>query len=163
MENYILRNNGPVMDKPTDKRVTNIDIPKFEDTLDLERVPELRRATKEDLPILEPKMGRPKKRVRRNKKESAAIMREYRDRMLASPKSRKVLDSIWDAALDPEDKDRASAWKIVVGVIMPSAVVTELFESDQNRSAIQINITGITSNPIKDVEIDSNNDVEINE
>lgn len=118
-----------------------LDIPSLEDTLDFETKPELRRTEHKLIP--EKNKGRPKKVVKRTKKESAVIMREYRDRMLASPKSAKVLNAIWDAALDPEDKDRAAAWKIVTSTIMPQAVVNELFEGNATRAAVQINITGL--------------------
>jgi len=127
--------------KQTIEKDIGVDIPTLEDTLDFEKSPELRRTNTKDIP--EKNKGRPKKVVKRNKKESAAIMREYRDRMLASPKSVKVLNAIWDAALDPEDKDRAAAWRIVTGTIMPQAVVNELFEGNATRAAVQINITGL--------------------
>ena len=127
--------------KQTIERDVGVDIPTLEDTLDFESSSELRRTNHKDIP--EKNKGRPKKVVKRNKKESAAIMRDYRDRMLASPKSIKVLKAIWDAALDPEDKDRAAAWKIVTNTIMPQAVVNELFEGNSARAAVQINITGL--------------------
>ena len=61
------------------------------------------------------KRGRPKKSlVEANKrgqrgavgrpKGDAAIINEYKARMLASPKSQKVLDSIMNAALNDEHK-----------------------------------------------------------
>ena len=127
--------------KQTIERDVGVDIPTLEDTLDFESSSELRRTNHKDIP--EKNKGRPKRVVKRNKKESAAIMRDYRDRMLASPKSIKVLKAIWDAALDPEDKDRAAAWKIVTNTIMPQAVVNELFEGNSARAAVQINITGL--------------------
>ena len=43
------------------------------------------------------KIGRPK--------GDAGIINEYKARMLASPKSRKVLDSIFDAAMDDDHKN----------------------------------------------------------
>ena len=72
------------------------------------------------------KRGRPKKSemVVRNRgatglprgrpKGDAAIINEYKSRMLSSPKSRLVLESIFDAALDNEHKNQAAAWKLVV-------------------------------------------------
>ena len=59
------------------------------------------------------KIGRPPKNelssnLKRNvvgrPKGDAAIINEYKSRMLSSPKSRKVLDAIFDAALDNEHK-----------------------------------------------------------
>ena len=49
-------------------------------------------------------IGRPKKKknpVGRPRGEGA-VMKAYRQRMLNSPKSRKVLDSIFEVAMDPE-------------------------------------------------------------
>ena len=67
-----------------------------------------------------PKRGRPRKsevEARRKPgkvgrpKGDASIINDYKARMLASPKSRKVLDSILDAALNDDHKNQAAAWK----------------------------------------------------
>jgi hypothetical protein len=95
-------------------------------------------------------IGRPKK-VKKVKGKSnpvgrpkgeAGIMKDYRDRMLNSPKSRKVLDSIFEAALDPEHKNQAAAWKIVVDRIVPVSGF-EKIAGTNTRSSISINITGV--------------------
>ena len=52
------------------------------------------------------KVGRPK--------GDAAIINEYKARMLASPKSRLVLETIFDAALDNDHKNQAAAWKLIM-------------------------------------------------
>ena len=39
--------------------------------------------------------------------------------MLASPKSRRVLDSIFDAALNDDHKNQAAAWKLVMDRMLP--------------------------------------------
>ena len=98
--------------------------------------------------------GRPKKqaieakttgkRVGRGRpKGDAGIINEYKARMLASPKSRKVLDSIFDAALDNEHKNQAAAWKLVMDRILPVAAFEKDVVSGASRNAIQINITGV--------------------
>jgi hypothetical protein len=46
---------------------------------------------------------------------------------MASPKSRKVLDSILDAALDDEHKNQAAAWKLLVDRMLPMSY----FEKDK--------------------------------
>ena len=51
----------------------------------------------------------------------AGIINEYNARMRASPKSRKVLDSIFNAAMDDEHKNQAAAWKLVMDRILPVA------------------------------------------
>tara|TARA_R110002073_G_scaffold282421_1_gene446698 strand:- start:5922 stop:6287 length:366 start_codon:yes stop_codon:yes gene_type:complete len=76
-------------------------------------------------------------------KGDAAVINEYKARMLASPKSRKVLDSILDAALDDDHKHQAVAWKIVADRILPVAAFEKGVRDSGGKSAIQINITGV--------------------
>lgn len=85
-------------------------------------------------------------------KGDAAVINEYKARMLASPKSQKVLDSIMNAALDDDHKHQAAAWKLMMDRMLPISY----FEKDKlngGRSSISINITGvgtettITDNP----------------
>jgi len=62
--------------------------------------------------------------------------------MLASPKSRKVLDSILSAALDDDHKNQAAAWKLCMDRLLP----VSYFEKDKatgGKSAINISITGV--------------------
>ena len=80
-------------------------------------------------------LGRPK--------GDAAIMNEYKARMLTSPKSEKVLESIFNAALDDDHKHQASAWKMIVDRIMPVGMFEKDVINQSGKSAIQINITGI--------------------
>ena len=100
------------------------------------------------------RIGRPKKKavaakkrggreLRGRPKGDAAIINEYKARMLASPKSRKVLDAIFDAALDPEHKNQASAWKLVMDRILPVAAFEKDVIKDAGRNSISINITGV--------------------
>lgn len=92
-------------------------------------------------PIGRPPAKKEKRPVGRPKGE-AGIMKEYRERMLNSPKSRKVLDSIFKAALDDNHKNQAAAWKIIVDRIVPVSGFEKEAGSSQ-RNAIQINITGV--------------------
>ena len=98
--------------------------------------------------------GRPKKTevasvkkgnrgVRGRPKGDAAVMNEYKARMLASPKSAKVLEAIFRAALDDDHKNQAAAWKLVMDRIAPTALFEKDVVKDAGRSAIQINITGV--------------------
>ena len=62
--------------------------------------------------------------------------------MLASPKSRKVLDSILSAALDDDHKNQAAAWKLVMDRMLP----VSYFEKDKasgGRNSVSISITGV--------------------
>jgi hypothetical protein len=75
-------------------------------------------------------------------KGDADAIKEYKARLLASPKSRKVLDSILDAALDDDHKNQAAAWKLLVDRLMPLSY----FDKDKaggGRSAVNITITGV--------------------
>ena len=68
--------------------------------------------------------GRPKKSEIKEIKESrsvgrpkgeAAIINEYKMRMLNSPKSGRVLEAIYDAALDNEHKNHLNQYSILHG------------------------------------------------
>ncbi len=75
-------------------------------------------------------------------KGDAAIINEYKTRMLTSPKSKKVLESIFDAALNDDHKNQAAAWKLVMDRVLP----TSYFEKDAaggNKGGINISITGV--------------------
>tara|TARA_R110000751_G_scaffold16197_3_gene51554 strand:- start:21 stop:521 length:501 start_codon:yes stop_codon:yes gene_type:complete len=120
------------------------------------------------LPTPKRKAGRPKKsELKRPKgiigrpKGDATIINEYKARMLASPKSAKVLDAIFDAALDNEHKNQASAWKLVMDRVAPVAAFEKEIIKGGGKSAIQINITGVGMPEVSDVSPsagDSNDD-----
>lgn len=99
------------------------------------------------------KIGRPKKSDITEIKESrsvgrpkgdAAIINEYKLRMLNSPKSAKVLEAIFDAALNDEHKNQAAAWKLIVDRIAPVSAF-ETAKAGGNTPQISINITGLSS------------------
>jgi hypothetical protein len=94
------------------------------------------------------KAGRPKKgeivaKKQKNKgvlgrpKGDTAIINEYKARMLNSPKSAKVLEAIYDAALDDQHKNQAAAWKLIVDRIVP---VSAFEAAKQNGLVPQISI-----------------------
>jgi hypothetical protein len=90
------------------------------------------------------KVGRPK--------GDAAIINEYKARMLASPKSKRVLETIFDAALDHDHKNQAAAWKLVMDRIAPVAAFEKEIVQNGGKSAIQINITGVGTAEVKDID-----------
>lgn len=85
-------------------------------------------------------------------KGDAAIINEYKARMLASPKSRKVLDTIFEAAMDNDHKNQAAAWKLVMDRILPVAAFEKDIVKDGGRNAIQINITGVGTADVKEID-----------
>jgi hypothetical protein len=98
------------------------------------------------------KAGRPKKSELTEIKESrsvgrpkgeAAIINEYKLRMLNSPKSAKVLEAIYDAALNDEHKNQAAAWKLIVDRIVPVSSF-ETAKQGGGTPQISINITGLS-------------------
>ena len=86
-------------------------------------------------------------------KGDAAIINEYKARMLASPKSRKVLETIFDAALDHDHKNQAADWKLVMDRILPVGAFEKDVVKDNGRNAIQINISGVGTAEVSTPEI----------
>jgi len=119
-----------------------------------------------DKPEQRKKPGRPRKSelaavmkrsVGRPKGDAAAI-EEFKARLLASPKSKQVIDSILNAALDDDHKNQSAAWKLLVDRMLPMSY----FEKDKaggSRPAVSITINGIGSGDNPTV-IDDNGDVE---
>ena len=102
------------------------------------------------------KIGRPKKSDITEIKESrsvgrpkgdAAIINEYKLRMLNSPKSAKVLEAIYDAALNDEHKNQAAAWKLIVDRIIPVSAF-ETAKAGGSQAAVTINISGLTNTTV---------------
>ena len=113
------------------------------------------------------KKGRPPKSDLTEIKESrsvgrpkgdAAIINEYKLRMLNSPKSAKVLEAIYDAALNDEHKNQAAAWKLIVDRIIPVSAF-ETAKAGGGTPQISINISSLntptvsTSDNIVDVDV----------
>jgi hypothetical protein len=106
------------------------------------------------------KAGRPKKSELKEIKESrsvgrpkgeAAIINEYKLRMLNSPKSAKVLEAIYDAALNDEHKNQAAAWKLIVDRIVPVSSF-EATKQGNGTPQISINISSLGSPKIETLD-----------
>ena len=99
------------------------------------------------------KRGRPNKALVQSKKKGSrppgrppgdkAIMDDYKARLLASPKSSKVLDTILNAALDDEHKHQAAAWKLLVDRLMPLSSF-DINHNSGSKPSINITISGVT-------------------
>jgi hypothetical protein len=81
-----------------------------------------------------------------------AIMDEFKARMLNSPKSAKVLEAIFDAALNDEHKAQSAAWKLIVDRIMPVSSFEQVKQGG-GAPSISINITGLTSPTVSAEEV----------
>lgn len=96
--------------------------------------------------------GRPKKKEIESKKSGsrgkvgrpkgdASAINEMKARLLASPKSKKVLDSILDAALDDDHKNQSAAWKLLMDRMLPVGYFEK--DKDSGRAAVNITISGV--------------------
>ena len=85
------------------------------------------------------KVGRPK--------GDAAIMNDYRARMIASPKSRAIMTKIMDAALDDKHQNQSAAWKIWAERVLPLS----LFDPKKAKAAggVSISITTAEGNTVQ--------------
>jgi hypothetical protein len=71
-----------------------------------------------------------------------AIMDEFKARMLNSPKSAKVLEAIFDAALDNDHKAQSAAWKLIVDRIVPVSSFEQVKQGG-GMPTISINISSL--------------------
>ena len=85
-------------------------------------------------------------------KGDKAIIDEYKARMLNSPKSAKVLEAIFDAALNDDHKNQAAAWKIITDRIIPVSSFEQVKQGG-NAPTISINISSFGQPEIKAEEI----------
>ena len=94
-------------------------------------------------------LGRPK--------GDTAIINEYKQRMLNSPKSARVLEAIYDAALNDDHKNQAAAWKLIMDRVLPVSVFEQVKQGG-GTPAISINIMGLNQASAiveqDDVEVD---------
>tara|TARA_B100000519_G_C14100420_1_gene370738 strand:+ start:294 stop:686 length:393 start_codon:yes stop_codon:yes gene_type:complete len=105
----------------------------------------------EEVQIKKPRGRPPKAKVNQKKvghrkalgrpKGDAAIINEYKARMLASPKSKKVIEAIFDAALDDEHKNQSAAWKLIMDRMLPVSYFEK--EATGGRSAVSITISSL--------------------
>ena len=98
--------------------------------------------------------GRPKKtEVAKAKKPgqvgrpkgTAAIIKDYTARMIASPKSEHVMTTIFDAALNDEHKHQAAAWKLIMDRLAPVSAIEQEVLKTGGKPQININITGLNN------------------
>lgn len=95
-------------------------------------------------------------------KGDQAIINEYRSRMLASPKSAKVLEKIYEAALDDAHKNQSAAWKLLMDRLLPLSYF-EKNGAQGGRSSVNITITGVNGDTTIIGEADGAEDIPFEE
>ena len=88
-------------------------------------------------------------------KGDAAVMNEYKARMLNSPKSPLVLKTLFDVATDPEHKHYAAATKMIMDRLAPTIAFEKEIVKDAGGKSININITGLSSSVQSSETIDA--------
>ena len=122
-----------------------------------------------DQEVLQKKRGRPKKTDIVSKKRGnrelrgrpagdRAIMEDFKARMLNSPKSAKVLEAVFNAALDDNHKGQQAAWKLIIDRLAPVSSFEQVKQSGSAPSIV-INVSGISSPSVMAEEVD-NQDIE---
>ena len=91
--------------------------------------------------LVESKKAGNRKKVGRPKGD-AAILKDYRSRMIASPKSRAILGKIMDIALDDNHPHQAAMLKEVAARLIPVSSFTAEGKSTGGKS-ININISTV--------------------
>jgi len=110
------------------------------------------------------KAGRPKKgeivakkkgnrELRGRPKGDKAIMDDYKARMLASPKSSRVLEKVFEIALNDEHSGQMAAMKLVLDRIVPASAFDTAKGSNGGAPQISINITGLGSTAVQAEEV----------
>lgn len=74
--------------------------------------------------------------------------------MLNSPKSQKVLDSIFNAALNDDHKNQAAAWKLLMDRMLPVTAFEQEVQKNGGKSAITINISGLVTSTTQEEHSD---------
>lgn len=107
----------------------------------------------------------PKKEIEAKKKRPVgrpagdkAIMDEYKARLLASPKSKKVLDKILEAALDDEHKHQGAAWKLLFDRLLPLGSFEKEIIGGGSKPQVVINVGGVSQDSFVNVTQDDDDD-----
>ena len=106
------------------------------------------------------KRGRPPKsavaEIKENRsvgrpKGTQAIINDYRDRMLNSPKSAKVLEAVFNAALQDGHPHQAAAWKLVMDRVVPASAF-DTAKASGSAPTISINIGSLGAPKVERME-----------
>lgn len=91
------------------------------------------------------KVGRPRKTdlvstKDMTKREQAQALKDFRARLLLNPSSPKLIEKLFETALDDDHKNQSVAMKILSDRLLPVAGFTA---DGKAQSAVQINISGL--------------------
>lgn len=91
------------------------------------------------------KVGRPKKTDlaatgELSKRQQAAALKEFRSRLLLNPKSPKLIEKLFETALDDDHRNQSVAMKILSDRLLPVAGFTA---DGKQQAAVSINISGL--------------------
>lgn len=101
-----------------------------------------------------------KKPVGRPRTDVQNIVNEYRDRMLASPKSVRVLEKVFEVALEDGHPHQLGAMKLVIDRIAPVSAFDVSKGATGAMPSITINVSGLSSPMVQ--TLDDVTDVEDN-
>ena len=93
------------------------------------------------------RVGRPK--------GTAAIMQDYKARMLASPKSQEIIQKVMDTALDDGHPHQAACMKMVWDRVLPASWFEKEGGGSGNKLEVSINLGPSDSNNSVSVSRDS--------
>jgi len=107
------------------------------------------------------KVGRPKKTDlvstgEMTKRQQASALKEFRQRLLLNPNSPKLIEKLFETALDDDHKNQSVAMKILSDRLLPVAGFTA---DGKQQAAVSINISGLGQEPTG-VTIEGINDAE---
>lgn len=114
--------------------------------------------------VVKRKAGRPKKgeivakkkgnrELRGRPAGDKAIMDEYKARMLASPKSARVLEKVFEVALEDGHPGQMAAMKLVMDRIVPASSFDVAKGANGGVPSISINISGLTAPTVEAEEV----------
>ena len=75
-----------------------------------------------------------------SKRQQAAALKEFRSRLLLNPKSPKLIEKLFETALDDDHKNQSVAMKILSDRLLPVAGFTA---DGKQQAAVSINISGL--------------------
>jgi hypothetical protein len=91
-------------------------------------------------------VGRPKKPTKKaigRPKGEKGIMEAYRQRLLNSPSSRKVIEKVFEVALEDGHSHQAACMKMILDRVLPTSGFSEVVSGGQSNPQVNITITGI--------------------